>query len=364
MPSNLSVLEITERLIAMPTHNPGGDEPALAQYLATELRELRADAVDCQTFEIDGRRRAYVFARFGTPKLLVNAHIDTVPPNAGYSADPFKPRREGGRLVGLGTADTKGAIAAILAALGKSRPRDVGILFSGDEERDGNCIRAFIESPHKKGITQAIVCEPTNLKVGVRHRGIAVLEARILAEGGHSSRADALPAPIARLGGLAVAWHDWGQSRAHIGPPGYPGLCLNVASLDGGVAFNVIPSEATLTVSVRPPPGMENANMLRVLSNMAQSVAPESTLKITVDNPSFQSRAPAEFARWLGDFSKHPVDLGYWTEAAMLSQAGIDAVVFGPGDIAQAHGPDEWVEVAELERAAQAFVNVFATSAS
>src|SRR5262249_41541816 len=154
-----------------------------------------------------------------------------------------------------------------LSALEKAKPKNCAILFSGDEERHGSCIRAFLSSKHRAGLEHAIVCEPTRLKVGTRHRGIIVMEARMKAQGGHSSRADELPAPIARLGGLAVAWHDWGQARRTIGPPGFSGLCLNIAKLEGGVAFNVIPSEASLTVSVRPPPGMALESVRRVLEN-------------------------------------------------------------------------------------------------
>src|SRR6476619_4918951 len=132
-------VELLSRLIAVDTHNPGGDEPKLCALAA---EELRARGVEVPR---DGQTGAYVLATWGTPRLLVNAHVDTVPVNAGWSADPFTARVSDGRVVGLGACDTKGAIAAILCALDGEHPRDLAIAFTGDEERTGTVIRALLE---------------------------------------------------------------------------------------------------------------------------------------------------------------------------------------------------------------------------
>ena len=127
-------------------------------------------------------RHAYVYARFGAgvPRLLLNAHVDTVPANAGYTSPPHELVRRGNRLHGLGSADTKGAIAAILEALAAGPvTRPVGVLFSGDEEHGGSCIRAFLDTEAARGLTQAIVCEPTQCRVGARHRGIGAATATL-----------------------------------------------------------------------------------------------------------------------------------------------------------------------------------------
>ena len=124
-----------------------------------------------------------VLALFGaSPSLLLNAHMDTVPANTGYSAPPHAASVRNGRLYGLGSADTKGAIAAILQALADlqaagRRPRDVAVLFSGDEEKHATVARSFIASERAQGLARAIVCEPTSCRVGHRHRGIASAEA-------------------------------------------------------------------------------------------------------------------------------------------------------------------------------------------
>jgi acetylornithine deacetylase len=307
--------------------------------------------------EVDGH--AWVFARWGRPRMVVNAHLDTVPANAGWSAPPHEPRVAGGRVIGLGAADTKGAIAAILAALERARPRDVGVLFSGDEEHGGSCVRAFLRGGLAAGVERVVACEPTGLRLGTRHRGILALVARLEGEGGHSSRADALPAPIAELARLAVAVDAWGKLRREEGPPGFQGMCVNVARLDGGVAFNVVPDEASLSFSLRPPPGSDPAAVEAELRALAARVAPGAEVRVDLSNPPFATRDPAAFRAFLGEAAGAPVDLGFWTEAAVFAGAGLDAVVFGPGDIAQAHAPDEWVELAQLERAAEIFARGF-----
>ena len=353
-------------LVSFRTDVAEGNERPLADHLAELLRQRGPDEVIvAEVPRADGGKAAsYVYARFGTPKLLVNAHLDTVPPNADWSSDPFVPRIDGGRLYALGAADTKGAAAAILAAASDARPKDTGILFSGDEEFSSVAMRAFVASPHRAGLERAIVCEPTNLKVGVRHRGFVAFEVTVTGPGGHSSRADSLPSPIAMLSRLGVALDDWSRRHYGLGPPGFPGMCLNLAKLDGGVAFNVIPANGRLLVSLRPPPGADTAAIRAELEAIVRQVVPEATFHMLRDNQPFATTDVAAFVPFLGDAARAPIDLGFWTEAALLTSSGVDAVVMGPGDIAQAHGPDEWVTLDELHAARELFRSVFATSAS
>jgi acetylornithine deacetylase len=345
------------RLIAVDTHNPGGDERRLCTLLAEELR-ARGGEVRLVEVPRDGAVGAYVLATWGRPRLLVNAHVDTVPVNAGWSDDPFRARVAEGRVIGLGACDTKGAIASLLCALDAAPPRDLAIAFTGDEERTGTVIRALLERERGalSDVRRAIVCEPTSCRAGTRHRGILWLEASIGGRGGHSSRADDSPAPLVDAARLALAFADWGQRQREVGPLGFRGMCLNVAKLDGGVAFNVIPDEATLTLSVRPPPGSDVDAVRKELYALALDLNPRVQLVVPMANPSFHTRDAAAFPAALGVGA--PVDLAFWTEAALLAAAGIDCVVYGPGDIAQAHAPDEFVPIADLERARDTFAAI------
>lgn len=354
------VVQLLKPLVEHRTTNPGGDEPRLARMLADALRARGADEVVVRTVErSNDAPGAWVYARFGTPRVLINAHLDTVPPNAGWTGNPFELRVENGRAMGLGACDTKGAIAACLAALERRRPDNVALLFSGDEERGTACIRDFLQSKHAEGIERAIVCEPTGCRPGLRHRGILALSFTLTGDGGHSSMADVRPAPIAALGGLAATLYEWGQARKDEGPDGFPGLCLNVAKLDGGVAFNVIPQSARLSVSLRPPPGASQAAIRDELIALARTTVEGLSVSVDLDHPPFACRSPERFRSLLESDFEEPLDLAFWTEAALLSEVGIDAVVWGPGDIALAHAPDEWVAVSELERARDRFVRLF-----
>jgi acetylornithine deacetylase len=225
-------------------------------------------------------------------------------------------------------------------------------------------MRAFVASPHRAGLERAIVCEPTNLKVGVQHRGFVAFEITVTGPGGHSSRADSLPSPIAMLARLGVALDDWARRHYEVGPPGFPGMCVNLAKLDGGVAFNVIPANGRLLVSLRPPPGADTVAILAELEALARQIVPQGTFHVLRDNRPFATRDVTAFVPFLGDAARAPIDLGFWTEAALLTSSGVDAVVMGPGDIAQAHGPDEWVTLSELRLARDLFRGVFATSAA
>ncbi len=356
-------VELLARLISIDTHNPGGDEPRLCRFLADELR---ARGGDVRVVEVPrdpgdeaaaGVRGAYVLATWGTPRLLLNAHVDTVPVNAGWSGDPFTARIGDGRVVGLGACDTKGAIASILCALDAAPPRDLAIAFSGDEERTGTVIRALLERERDalRSVERAIVCEPTSCRAGTRHRGILWIEATIGGRGGHSSRADDEPAPLYDAARLAVAFAEWGHQQREVGPLGFRGQCMNIAKLDGGVAFNVIPEEATLTISVRPPPGSDVQAVKRELCALAADVVPAAQLVAPIANPSFATRTAAAFPAALG--ASAPVDLAFWTEAALFTEAGIDCVVWGPGDIAVAHAPNEFVPIGDLVRAREQLGN-------
>jgi acetylornithine deacetylase len=360
-------------LVAIPTHQPsaeraGGDELALCHHVAPLCEARGADevvVVEAGRGADDRGRGGYVFARWGTPRLVINAHVDTVPANNGWTHDPWTAALEGDRLYGLGACDTKGAIAAAITALDRVRPRDVALLFSGDEERGTASMRHFLTSPHRAGVERAIVCEPTARQAGVRHRGVLAYRATTGGEGGHSSRADRMARPVATLARLAVALDDLGKTRAGDGPADMPGLCMNVAALDGGVAFNVVPTSASLTWSIRPAPGFDRAAWDRDLAAMVAAV--ETTTGATLALEQVTNHAPfgvddAALAELIGGHVRALVGLDFWTEAAMYQSAGIAAIVVGPGDIAQAHTADEFVTLADLDWAVELFAHVYARS--
>ncbi len=348
-------------LVAFDTRNPGGDERPLAEKLARDLAELGAEVEVFSTGE-----HFSTFARFGeSPSLILNAHLDTVPTSPGFTSDPFKLVRRDGRLYGLGSADTKGAIAAILEALAARKragqpPSNLAVLFSGDEELGGVSIRQFLSSQRTAGLSRAIVCEPTGCRVGTRHRGVYAATVSARSPGGHSSLAERVPNPLTALARAAVALDQMGARHRNLGPAGLEGLCMNLAALDGGVAFNIIPSLATLTFSMRPAPGTDMAALAQEAQVcVREAAAPlDSEWNVIATNPAFATRSLGAFQPLLGDLVRAPVDLPFGTEAGQFVEKGIDTVVLGPGRIEQAHKADEFVDVDDLVQAVEIFHKV------
>lgn len=347
-------------LVAFPTQQanaerPAGDELALCRHLAPRLERAGATVHLEQTRRGSGEPGAYLLATWGTPRLLLNAHIDTVPANSGWTRDPWRPTEDGGRLYGLGAADTKGAIAAAVLAVERVRPCDIGLLFSGDEEHGTACVTEFLASPHAEQVEYALVCEPTGRAAGLAHRGVVASRATLRGQGGHSSKADHLPRPVPVLARLAVALDERGQARRHDGPADMQGLCLNVAGLTGGVAFNVVPSRAELLWSLRPWPGFDEAAWHAEIAALAHGIDPQIQIEHLIEHGPFRCAAPEPLRRLIGGHVTGFGPLDFWTEAALYAARGIHAVVVGPGDIAQAHTADEWVALADLEWAVDLF---------
>jgi acetylornithine deacetylase len=249
---------------------------------------------------------------------------------------------------GLGSADTKGAIAAALIALDGITPRDTGVLFSGDEEAGSGVLAHFLGTPHAAAIEQVIVCEPTARTAGLAHRGVLACRATLSGPGGHSSRADHVQKPLAKLARLAAALDELGEIYRARGPAGMTGTCLNIAALAGGIAFNVIPSRGELTYSLRPYPGFPRAAWDAEVAARAAAIDPAIAITAEIDQPAFACARPDELAALVRPFVRAIEPLQYWTEAALYAAAGIDAIVVGPGDIAYAHAADERVPIADL----------------
>jgi len=169
------------------------------------------------------------------------------------------------------------------------------------------------------------------------------------------------------LARLAVELDELARRWIDRGPPDMTGLCMNIAGFEGGVAFNVVPDRAAMTFSYRPPPGCDREELDRDLTEAVARAAleegPEVRIARIMDRGAFGTAQPDRFRALLGDALMDAAGaLDFWTEAAVLAEVGIDAVVIGPGDVAQAHAADEHVPVADLEWATDLYAEVFRRS--
>lgn len=342
-------------LVRFDTQNGTGDEIACAKFLKNALAEFSPDKL---VFETVPRSRgksasAYVWAQWGRPKLVLNVHIDTVPVAKGWNTDPHVLTRKGAVLQGLGSSDIKGAAACILAALDVTKPKDVAVLFSGDEEHGSEVMPVIIQSGLLKQTQHAIVCEPTHCEVGRRHRGMLAFSTEFSGPGGHSSLADITARPLLDVARLASAIGDYGDRFKDFGVAPYKGLCTNIGLIKSDGAYNVIPTQTQLKFSMRPPPGDNVRARREAVEAIYKDLGFDGTLDILVELLPFECRDIMAMKPYFGDINI--VDLPYWTEAALMSEAGLNAVVFGPGDVEQAHKPNEHVPLRHLQVAAEVY---------
>jgi acetylornithine deacetylase len=354
-----STLGHLEWLVAAPTENPPKriDDSGIIERLARELGAgFEVDVIDLEDGSIN------LFARRGSPRILWNFHLDTVPAAAEWDGSPFELKVANGRAIGLGACDIKGAVAAMLSALHGNKC-DVALLFSTDEEAGkGRCIEAFL----KRGLAfdGVVVAEPTQGQAVLAHRGIGTALGRFHGHAGHASRADALydsaTHEAVRWGAAALEHAE--KSASVPGKGGLSGLRFNLGRIEGGEKPNVVAAEARVRFGVRPPPGTAPRDAVatfQALAPRADRVAWEPGFfgpPLPADGGDELALAGDAFAHRLGILPGPPVD--FWTEAALFSAAGYPAIVFGPGDIAQAHTKNEWVALSELARVADVYRRV------
>lgn len=347
-------LEQLAALVAFDTRNPPRriDGGGLLGYA-----RVRLAAAGCRCEFVDlGEGCVYLLALRGDPRILFNVHIDTVPADPGWSVDPLRLVIEGERAIGLGACDIKGALAGMLAALpGTSGP--VALLLSSDEEAGSSrCVRAFLE---RHSFAEVVVAEPTRGLAVLEHRGIGTATAVFSGIGGHASAARALGDSAVHE---AVRWAGLALQHAAASEAAGEGLRLNIGAFEGGQKANMIAASATLRLGVRPPPGVAPEQALARLFALAAEPARVNFVPGFLAPPLpaagamglAAARAAAQvLAGQLGVGLGPAVD--FWTEAALFSAAGATALVFGPGDIAQAHTAGEWVALAELAAAAEVY---------
>ncbi len=338
-------LKHLKALVACDTSNPPKNiqDSGLFNYLDS-LDYLKPNITDI------GDGSFNILLTKGEPEYLFNVHLDTVPAGEGWSTDPHTLCILDNKAFGLGACDIKGAAACLLTLI-ETGLENYAVLFSTDEEAgQSTCIKEFIKTkPNFKGV---IVSEPTQ-NLGVTcHRGIFTGTQEFYGIAGHSSDRRAMTDNAIHK--LTNWCHDALISARSfddefIGP--LQGLAFNLGLIEGGIKPNIIADSASVKFGFRPLPGQNVDKILESLKTT--SIKNESCF-----TPGFVAPAlPADgdmqilesMIKTLGLQPSEPVN--FWTEASLFSEAGLPAIVFGPGDIANAHQPNEYVEISELSQA-------------
>jgi acetylornithine deacetylase len=299
----------------------------------------------------------------GRPTRLFNVHVDTVPATPTWTRDPHELLVTEDRAIGLGACDIKGAAAGLLAAAARTRG-DCAFLFSSDEEaNDARCIAGFLAKPH--GFREVIVSEPTCAEAVLAHRGISSVMLEFAGRAGHASSGNAIgDSALHRAVRWGVRALDFVESQAHQRFGGLTGLRFNIGRIEGGIKANMVAPSAQLRFGFRPLPSMDTDALIARFHG-EDDVAPVR-VEETFRGPSLPAGdiaaaetrrlAARDFADEIGLPIGNAVD--FWTEASLFSAAGLTAIVYGPGDIAQAHTADEWVGLDQLREVAQRYIGI------
>ncbi len=305
--------------------------------------------------------------------IALSGHVDTVPVDGqAWTADPFALRRQDGRLIGRGATDMKGFVACCLAAIpdlvAMRLAAPLHIFISYDEEVDCAGARRLVADMAESGLRPAlcIVGEPSSMQPIVAHKGRTAAEVTVRGRPGHSSRPAQGVNAIAAAA-EAIVWLSAEARRSATKGPfedGFdpPHTTIHVGRIEGGTVLNIIPERATFLVEWRTIPaddGPARAAALRAhlaahVEPAMHAVDPATGFDITLlDALPGLSLPPAHR---LADLVRQATGangagkVSYGTEAGIFQEAGIAAIVCGPGDIAQAHQPDEWIAESELAR--------------
>lgn len=358
-------------LVRLPSVNPMGRdlppdivlEHRVTQYLEDYFHRL---GVSVERQEV-APKRTNLLARLdrGAAKtLLLEAHQDTVPVDA-MTVEPFGAKIENGRLYGRGACDVKGGMTAMLRAftrLAREKPPSANVILacSVDEEHTSMGVRELA----RRGIQAdfAIVAEPTRLNIVHAHKGVARWYLETPGRSCHSSRPEQGINAIYRMGRLLDGIERFAGSLSQKKKDPLLGQAtISVGRIDGGTSVNTVPDRCRIDIDRRLLPGEDPAAAPEQLNAFLREAGldfPWDTSPLYVHMPALSPGNSHELIERLGemirplkpDFQVHPVPFG--TDAPWIAALGIPTVIFGPGDIAQAHTCDEWIDLAEIDQAA------------
>ena len=369
-PSRESV-EMIGRLIAFPTVSRDSNLE-LIDFVHDLLRGL--DAEVRLTFD-DERRKANLFATLG-PRvdggLVLSGHTDVVPVEGqAWDTDPFAPMEKDGRLYGRGTSDMKSFIAVALALLPRYAQRlkkPLHLALSYDEEVGCIGVARLIDDLKRARVkpSACVVGEPTLMAPVIAHKGKKSYRCSVRGLAAHSAYAPSAVNAV-EAAAEAVAYLKR-MARRHSGSGPYdhgfdvPHTTVHTGVMHGGTALNIVPHECVFDFEFRHLPGDDPLALLREfqayvtdkLEPEMHAVYPRSGFEVTPlsEIPALDVSAETEIVALVQELTGNQEvgKVSYGTEASQFQLAGIPAVVCGPGSIEQAHRPNEYIELSQVER--------------
>lgn len=351
-------------LIALPSVSctqPALDLPnrPLIERLAGWLGDL---GFACEIQDI-APGKANLLATYGSGPggLVLAGHSDTVPFDAAlWQSDPLRLSERDNRWYGLGVCDMKGffplVIEAVRPLLDRPFRQPLLVLATCDEESSMSGARALAAAGRPLG-RAAVIGEPTGLRPIRLHKGVMMERIDIVGQSGHSSDPSlgrsALEAMHAAIGELLALRGQW---QAEFRNPLFnvPQPTLNLGCIHGGDNPNRICGRCALEFDLRPLPGMDPEQLRAAIRSKLQPLAEQRGVRIDYGPifpgvPPFEQAADSELVRLAERLTGQAAEaVAFGTEAPYLQQAGCETIVLGPGDIACAHQPDEYLDLARI----------------
>jgi acetylornithine deacetylase len=274
--------------------------------------------------------------------------------------EQFTPAKRKGRLFGRGACDTKGSVAAMLMAMcelarGRHRPAQTEIIFAAliDEEHNQAGSRALVASGLRAGL--AFVGEPTRLELVTAHKGTLWLELETRGKSAHGSCPELGRNAVHAMARIVDLLHTSYAAQLRRRRHWLLGCgTVSVGAICGGSQANIVPDHCSILIDRRTLPGETDAGVRRELlgalrrKNLKASFAKQRVPTCLPLETDPKLPLVARFLQSIGQ--RKPVGVRYFCDASVLAHGGIPSVVFGPGDISQAHTADEWISVEALER--------------
>jgi acetylornithine deacetylase len=361
------MLEMFRRLVAIPSVSsldPRFDQSnrAVAESLAEWLQDLGFSIEIAPLPDNPGKVNLIATLGQGENGLVLSGHTDTVPyDERAWATDPFTLTERDGRLYGLGSADMKCFFPLVIEAVlrvGAGAPRrPLVVLATADEESSMAGARALVSSGRRLG-RHALIGEPTGLKPVCRHKGVFQAAIHVTGRAGHASNPafgnNAIEG-MHRVIGALLAWRTELQAQFHNPLFEVSGPTLNLGNIHGGDSPNRICAECELQIDMRTLPEMPFEALQSALRDKVGEALAGTGLRFDV-RPLFSGGVPpldtaktARIVRTAEELTGADAGtVGFATEGPFFNALGMETVVLGPGDIAVAHQPDEYVALERL----------------
>lgn len=358
-------LEIFEALMAQDTINPPGNEKRGALC----LKEIfDREGIPCEVQDL-GDNRANFIASFGEGDKILeySGHLDVVPCVGDWQHTAIGTTEEGDLIYGRGACDMKGGVAAMCsAAISMFRDKtplngQIRLTFVADEEDANLGMHAFLDS--HKAATYTILGEPTDLHVAIAHRGVGRYYIDLLGHACHAALRSTEETAVAKAARAMMAIEDLNKQLESMTHDVLPSPSIVVTMVQGYEKDNVVPGKVRLLVDFRVLPGMTEPQTRKLVQDALDAhgiVGYELTKHFFMPGGEVAQAHPfvsacVEQAEKLNERKEAPQAFGASCEQCFLVEAGSATVIIGPGSLDQAHTVDEFVEKAQLLRAAKLY---------